>query len=310
MTGVPLVLEGATLVHGHVKSARLVTGTGDTSYEVRDFIPRFSDSRNYAGNFALQWQIHAKTQLDSHTGATYSRDRFLLTTGWPATMAGERILEVGSGAGRFTEVILKTGARVCSFDLSDAVLANYTNNAQHLNLCLFQGSLYQIPFPKHSFDRVVCLGVLQHTPDVAMAFRSVAAMVRPNGRLAIDCYPREWKAMLHWKYVLRPLTKRMRPDRLHAFVAWYVPKLIPVARGLHRLAGTAGRRLVPILDQTDKAVPQAIQADWAVLDTFDALSARYDHPQTDATLRRWFAECGFTEIAVCSGIGRGVFVGQ
>jgi len=56
-------------------------------------------------------------------------------------MAGERVLEVGSGAGRFTEVILKTGARVYSFDLSDAVLANYANNAQYPDLCLFQGDL-------------------------------------------------------------------------------------------------------------------------------------------------------------------------
>ena len=135
------MLEGTTLVDGHVKSARLVAISGDTTYEVRDFIPRFSDSRNYARNFGLQWQIHAKTQLDSCIGATYSRDRFFQTTGWPERMAGERVLEVGSGAGRFTEVILKTGARVYSFDLSDAVLANYANNARHPDLCLFQGDL-------------------------------------------------------------------------------------------------------------------------------------------------------------------------
>ena len=68
--------------------------------------------------------------------------------------------------------------------------------------------------------------------------------------------------MVHWKYLLRPLTKRMRPERLHAFVAWYVPKLIPVARALNRIAGAAGRRLVPILDQTDKAVSHVIQREW------------------------------------------------
>ena len=116
--------------------------------------------------------------------------------------------------------------------------------------------------------------------------------------------------MVHWKYLLRPLTKRMRHERLHAFVAWYVPRLIPVARALNRIAGAAGRRLVPVLDQTDKAVSQTIQREWAVLDTYDALSARYDQPQTDATLQRWFAECGLTGIEVRSGIGRGIFVGQ
>lgn len=38
-------------------------------------IPRFVDSTNYAAAFGLQWNQFRKTQLDSYTGTTISKDR-------------------------------------------------------------------------------------------------------------------------------------------------------------------------------------------------------------------------------------------
>jgi 16S rRNA A1518/A1519 N6-dimethyltransferase RsmA/KsgA/DIM1 with predicted DNA glycosylase/AP lyase activity len=51
-------------------------------------------------------------------------------------LLGEIVLEVGSGAGRFTEIILKTGATLFSCDYSDAVEANFENNGSDSNLPL------------------------------------------------------------------------------------------------------------------------------------------------------------------------------
>ena len=82
------------------------------SYQVKRGIPRFVPADNYAGSFGFQWNQHAKTQLDSHTGVSISRDRLFSVTGWPQRMEKDRILEAGSGAGRFTEVLATTGAQV------------------------------------------------------------------------------------------------------------------------------------------------------------------------------------------------------
>jgi SAM-dependent methyltransferase len=286
---------------GQVREGSLRDESGRVSYPVVDFVPRFVPAANYAGNFGLQWQRHRRTQLDSCNGASYSRDRLLTATGWPARMPGERILEAGSGAGRFTEVLLGTGALVHSFDFSDAVVANRDNNGQHPNLVLFQGDIYRLPLPPGSFDRVVCLGVIQHTPDPARAFQCLARMVKPGGSLVVDAYSTSWKQVLHWKYALRPLVARMDRERLYRLVAWYAPRLMPAARLMRRLAGRAGARLVPILDQSDKAVPPETRRDWTILDTYDALSPAYDHPQSASTLRRWFEEGGFTDVTVNAG---------
>ena len=48
------------------------------------------------------------------------------------SIKGLKIIEAGSGAGRFTEVLLKHGAIVYSFDLSNAV-SNFANNMPHKN---------------------------------------------------------------------------------------------------------------------------------------------------------------------------------
>ena len=61
-------------------------------------------------------------------------DRLFNVTGWDKRLKGEKILEVGSGAGRFTEILLGTGAEITSFDYSNAVTANYNNNYDRGNL--------------------------------------------------------------------------------------------------------------------------------------------------------------------------------
>jgi len=38
--------------------------------------------------------------------------------------------------------------------------------------------------------------------------------------------------------------------------------------------------------------------DFAVLDTFDWLSPRYDQPQTPATLSRWLRELGLVDVTI------------
>jgi 2-polyprenyl-3-methyl-5-hydroxy-6-metoxy-1,4-benzoquinol methylase len=83
----------------------------------------------------------------------------------------------GSGAGRSTEVLATTGATVISFDLSSAVDANYRNNGQNANVLIVQASILDIPVRPRSMDKVMCLGVIQHTPAPA---QSIAGSMRSD----------------------------------------------------------------------------------------------------------------------------------
>src|SRR5215831_70341 len=188
------------------------------TYAVSKGIPRFVPPDNYAASFGMQWNRHRRTQLDSFTSRPISRERLFAATRWPERLDGQCVLEAGSGAGRFTEVLLSTGAFVYSFDYSTAVDANFASNGHSDHVVLFQGDIFNIPLKPSTFDKVLCLGVLQHTPDPARAFRSLVAQVRPGGELVVDLYAKRLTALVSWKYLLRPITKRMNAERLYRVV--------------------------------------------------------------------------------------------
>jgi SAM-dependent methyltransferase len=279
-------------------------------YPVIDSIPRFVSSENYTKSFGFQWNVHTKTQLDSYTGRQISEKRLFDVTGWSRDLSGQLILEAGSGAGRFTECLLKTGATVFSFDYSSAVDSNGRNNIQSRRLTLFQADIRNIPLRRATFDKVLCLGVLQHTPGPDKAFMSLSEMVRPGGELVVDLYQKSILGLLQWKYVLRPITTRMDQRKLYGILARLVPALLPAAKNLRRIAGGVGARLIPIAEYSHLQLSPEINEQWAILDTFDMYAPVHDHPQTSRTLKRWFEEAGFMEISVCPGpnglVGKGL----
>lgn len=291
----------ATAADGSVGEGRIRCADCAAEYAVTAGLPRFVPASNYADSFGFQWTRHARTQLDSHSGLPISRDRVLGALGPGVSLRGRRVLEAGSGAGRFTEVLVGGGAELVSFDYSSAVDANASNQKSPPNLHLFQGDIFNIPLAEGSFDIVLCLGVIQHTPDPAAAFRSLARQLRPGGQLVIDSYTRNFAALLHWKYVLRPITKRMRKETLYRIVERLTPPLVPIAKWLRRLAGRAGARLLPIVEYSHLGLPPALNVQWATLDTFDMYSPAHDHPASLKTVTGWFRDAGFLDVHVRSG---------
>jgi SAM-dependent methyltransferase len=273
----------------------LACGAG---YAVRNGVPRFVPDDQYAESFGFQWNKFRRTQLDSYTGMPLTANRLFLVTQWPKDMHGVRILEAGSGAGRFTEVLLGTGATVFSFDLSSAVDANQVSNGSSPNLNLFQGSIYDIPMPEQHFDKVVCLGVLQHTPDPERSFASLASHVRPGGELAVDVYSRRWQQLISWKYLLRPITTRMPQQALFRWIENVVRVLLPVSIFLRRIGGKVGGRLMPIVEYSHWGLPYHLNREWSTLDTFDMYSPTHDHPRNKAQVYEWFAKAGFVDVVV------------
>jgi SAM-dependent methyltransferase len=283
-----------------------------SSAPVRDGIPRYVEELDYAESFGEQWRRWRRVQLDSETGKSLSRDRFFNGTGWtPEELEGELVLEVGCGAGRFTEVLLDSGARVVAVDASTAVDACRETCGGHPALSIVQADLHALPFRPGSFDRVFCFGVLQHTPDPERAFRALVEQVRPGGLLAADVYRHQpyidrWSAKRLW----RPLTTRMSRDRLRRIIEWYIPRWLPIDDRLRRIP-RLGRFLIAVVPcwnpygLFDLSGEEKVA--WTILDTFDALAPRYDFPQSVEDVEGWCERAGLEKISVRYG-GNGVEV--
>ncbi len=312
-TGQRLRLENGNSAARKIEDGWLVSDDGEERYPVLRGIPHFVPQSNYADNFGMQWNHFRQTQLDSHSGHLISTERFWSATGWnPEQLKDQWVLDVGCGAGRFAEVALLVGAKVVALDYSSAVDACYANLKHHPNLHVVQGDIYALPFVPESFPFVYSLGVLQHTPDVAKAFAALPPMVRGGGHLCTDFYWKRFRTMLHAKYLLRPLTKRVDQPKLFQFLQLWVPTLLAVSQALGRvpLVGLGLKRIVPVADYTGR-FPLSDQQlkEWALLDTFDMLAPTYDNPQSAATVQEWFELAGLVEIEVGHWshlVGRGI----
>ena len=291
----------------------LVSEDGGHRHEIRGGIPRFVPASNYADNFGMQWNHFARTQLDSHSGHGISAERFWEATGWQAAeMSDKWVLDIGCGSGRFAEIALSSGANVVALDYSSAVDACLANLRQHPRLHVVQGDAFALPFAPGSFHFVYSLGVLQHTPDPHRAFASLPPMLAPGGRLSVDYYEKSLGALMHPKYLLRPVTKRLPKPMLFSALEAVVPVLLPVSRLVGRvpLLGRGLQRLVPVANDegTLPLTPRQLR-EWALLDTFDWLAPEYDNPQSETTARQWMVEAGLEQIEVLRAghlVARGV----
>lgn len=254
---------------------------------------------NYTESFGYQWNTFTQTQID-HAESGLSKMRFFAETNWDKEdLSQKNVLEVGSGAGRFSEVILAhTQATLYSIDYSRAVEANYANNqAYGSRLYLFQASIYEMPFAPNQFDKVVCLGVLQHTPDFKKSVRCLAEQVKTGGELVVDFYPiNGWWTKLHAKYIFRPITKKWNHDRLLRIIRANINYLIAAYKLLYRLKLGILTRFLPICDIygtfPHQDMPKEQLRELCILDTFDMFAPQYDNPQRIATVKKWFEECG------------------
>lgn len=280
---------------------------GKYYYKISSGIPRFVEMDNYSKSFGLEWNIHNTTQYDGYSGFKLSEDRFFNETKWDRILEGQLILEAGCGSGRFTEHAVKTGADVVSFDCSNAVEANYKSNGNNKNLLIIQADIYNMPFKDNTFDKVFCFGVLQHTPDPKRAFFELVRVLKPGGHLAADVYAKTltlW--LLQTKYYVRPFTRNMNPEKLYKYVKIYINLMWPVAKIIRKIPKIGSsinwRLLIADFSQTLlKGADDKVLKEFAVLDTFDMLSPKYDYPQTLNTFKKWFFEAGLQEIDVHYG---------
>lgn len=259
------------------------------SYPVAAGVPRFVPRENYASGFGLEWTKHARTQYDSYSGVSVSEQRFFGQTHWPRNMAGELILEVGSGSGRFTEQAANTGATVVSLDYSYAVDANYASNGSRENVLIVQGDVFALPFRPGTFDRLFCFGMLQHTPDPKRAFAALPLALKPGGELCADIYKATMmRTLLQTKYWVRPFTRNLDPQRLYARVTAWVDFMWPLAALIRKLPkGYAINWRLLVADYSFLGLQGRMLKEWAYLDTFDMLAPRFDRPARIDEFRAW-----------------------
>lgn len=287
---------------------RLVCGDQKISFE--NGIPRFVESGAYASLFGDQWKAFKKTQLDSETKTPITGDRLDRCLGpLNATIAGKTVLETGCGAGRFTEVLLKKKAILVSSDISSAVEVNSENFPASAEHQIIQADINDMPYQDESFDIVVCLGVIQHTPNPEETIRNLYSLVKKGGYLVIDHYTfmTSWLFRTAWFY--RRYLKRKPPTYTIPYVYKLIDRYLPLHKKYanNKFASVILNRISPIVSYYSSfpELNEAQQKEWALLDTHDSLTDWYKRLRTRGSIRKTLVKLGAEDIW-CEYGGNGV----
>jgi ubiquinone/menaquinone biosynthesis C-methylase UbiE len=97
---------------------------------------------------------------------------------------GERVLDLGCGAGRFTRALREAGADVVGVELAEAALERARRNlgGADLRLAAPDGSL---PLGHQEVDLVWCSEVLEHVPDTVAFLTEIRRVLKRDGRLLV-----------------------------------------------------------------------------------------------------------------------------
>jgi SAM-dependent methyltransferase len=281
------------------------------SFRRRNGIPRFVTDSGYTGAFGTQWKKYRLTQLDSYTGSTVTRDRLRRCIGeamW-SKLEGKQVLECGCGAGRFTEILLAQGASVTSIDLSEAVDANQENLPQSETHRIAQADILRLPFTPQQFDLVLCLGVIQHTPNPEETIACLYDQVKAGGELVIDHYTHNLSWYTKSAPLFRRYLRRLSPEKGIKATEWLVNLFWPLHKRTHHFypAQMLLSRISPVLCYYS-AYPDLgdeLLREWALLDTHDSLTDWYKHFRTRGQVQRTLENLGLQEIW-CHYGGNGV----
>jgi len=157
---------------------------------------------------------------------------------------GERVLDIGCGAGRHSWEACKTAeCLVYALDVEAKELKKARYMLQDMDKqgesrgrwVLVKGNTMSLPFKDASFDKVICSEVLEHVPDDQQCIREMVRVLKDDGVIAISV-PTYFTEAICWKlsrdyhecpgghvriYKTRKLVSPLLQNNLHIYATRY-----------------------------------------------------------------------------------------
>ena len=122
----------------------------------------------------------------------------------------------------------------------------------------------------------------------------------------LHSYDANFVSILHYKYFLRFITKRMDFNKVFKLLKKIGPIFYPLVGRLmekdERLINKLLLRFIPFdnletsLDENGAQLTKKERYEYSLLNVFDALTPKFDNPNTAKTIFEWFKNAKFAKI--------------
>lgn len=123
----------------------------------------------------------------------YSLQDYMHDTFGFGDFSGQRVLEIGCGAGIDSAEFARNGAVVTSTDFTERAVQSTRDLLSEAGLPsdVRQADATNLPFEDNTFDCVYSFGVLHHIPDIEKALGEIRRVLKPGGNLMVMLYHKD-----------------------------------------------------------------------------------------------------------------------
>ena len=288
---------------GLIRKKNYLTDNRNLRVEIKNnCIFLFENNKHYSDNFGFQWNKFNKTQIDDDSNKL-SLNR--LEKGNLKELVGQIFWKLVQALVDLQGVCCKTVNLIyiqLILQKPFLLIIKTIKIILIIQIFLVKSSVYNMPFNNNTFDKVICLGALQHTPDVQKTIKCLIDKSKIGGEIILDFYPlKGWWTKIHAKYILRPILSKLSNKNLLKLIRFYSPFFYYISLVFNKIGLHFLTRFFPICDL--RTLPKNITntKEWVILDTFDMFSPKYDQPQKLSHIKKIFNNYG-TKVNFCGYI--------
>jgi ubiquinone/menaquinone biosynthesis C-methylase UbiE len=174
--------------------------------DLKEQVRAFWDE-NPCGTDASNAARYSRAYFDDIEATRYAAEPEIFAFAQFTRFHGQKLLEVGIGAGTDFLQWVRAGTRAHGVDLTAAAVEHVQRRLQVYGLTADDvrvADAESLPFPDDSFDIVYSWGVIHHSPNTERALREIVRVTRPGGTCKLMIYHRHslFAALMWIKYAL------------------------------------------------------------------------------------------------------------
>jgi SAM-dependent methyltransferase len=130
--------------------------------------------------------LYDEWHLPRVEGASPTSPWHVLAAGQLGDVTGLRVLEIGCGVGEFSRLLAERGARVTGADISPVAVEETGRQLEgYEGTEAIAADICAVPFADETFDLVVSLETIEHSPDPRKALAELVRVTKRGGRLIV-----------------------------------------------------------------------------------------------------------------------------